>query len=331
MKRERLIKIIGILIIIFIVINFVPTKYTVMRPGVAEKLSSIITVENGYKDSIKGSFMLTAVESKRASVWDYIYISLVKPAGQELEALREQLPPGMDMEKYISIMAELMEESKLKAQAVAIKEAGYDVEVNGEGALVVEVLETGAAKGKLQQEDVIIEIDNIKVEFATDAVQLIRKHEIGEEVKIKVLRGEEELSYKLKTVEIENNPGKASIGVMITTKNLDYDFPVKVKFETKNIVGPSAGGMFTLEIYNQLIKHDITDGKDIAGTGTIGLEGEIGRIDGVTQKIMAAEKAGAVIFIVPEGNYETAQKVKTNIDLVPVKNFSDIISYLEKL
>ncbi len=331
MKREGFVKFIGILIIIFIVINFIPTKYSVMKPGVAKKLSEIITVENGYKIENGGQIMLTAVESKRATVWDYIYISLFKPTGQELEAVVEQLPPGMDMEKYISIMAELMEESKLKAQAVAFKEAGYEVEVSGEGALVVEVLETGSAYGKLKKDDIIKEIDGKNVEFATDAVDLIRKHNIGEEVKIKVLREKEELYFKLKTVEIENNPGVASIGVMITTKNLNYNFPLEVDFVTKNIVGPSAGGMFTLEIYNQLIKKDITMGKSIAGTGTISLEGEIGRIDGIIQKVMAAEEAGADIFITPEENYEEARRASVSIELVPVNYFSDILEYLDKI
>lgn len=331
MQKKRLIKLIGTLIILFIIFNFIPTGYQVMSPGIAQELSPLITVEKGYKENNRGGFLLTAVQSQRATIWDYIYISTVHPPGVELESISSQLPPGMDMEKYIEIMAELMEESKLKAEAVAFRKAGYDVKVEGEGALVVEVLEKGAAAGKLKKDDVIVNIDGVKVEFATDAVDLIRKHKIGETVKIVVKRGDEELEYSMKTVEVENNPGKASIGVMITTKNLDYEFPREVKFDTRNIVGPSAGGMFTLEIYNQIIKEDLTKGLKIAGTGTISLDGTIGEIDGVEQKIMAAEKAGADIFLVPVANYEDARKAAEKIKLYQIKDIEEAIKTLENL
>ena len=43
----------------------------------------------------------------------------------------------------------------------------------------------------------------------------------------------------------------------------------KVKVKTDEIGGPSAGLMFSLEIYNQFTKEDLTKGYQIAGTGTI--------------------------------------------------------------
>ena len=45
----------------------------IMAPGVAQELSSIITVEDGYKEENKGEFMLTAVSTQRATYW-IIYI-----------------------------------------------------------------------------------------------------------------------------------------------------------------------------------------------------------------------------------------------------------------
>jgi len=120
MRKDKLTKGIGILIIIFIVINFIPTSYYVMSPGIAEDLSPIITVKEGYKDEIEGSFLLTAVGSQKATVWDYIYVKALNPKGYELELLAEQLPEGIDMGKYLEMMADLMDESKLTAEAVAL-------------------------------------------------------------------------------------------------------------------------------------------------------------------------------------------------------------------
>ena len=329
MRKDKLTKSIGILIILFIVINFVPTSYYVMSPGIAEDLGPIITVENGYKSDIEGSFLLTAVGSQRATVWDYIYVNFFQPEGYELEILSEQLPEGIDMDKYLNMMSDLMEESKMTAEAVALRKLGYEVKVQGEGVEIIEVLKASNAVDQLQNGDIIKQIDGQKVEIASEAVEIIRNREVGDQVSLEVIRNNERLSFTVETIELPESPGQASIGILIGTKNLDYQFPIEVSYDTGNIVGPSAGGMFALEIYNQMVKEDITAGKKIAGTGTINLEGEIGRIDGIVQKIIAAENAEAEIFILPQENYEEAQTIETKLQLVPVETFDDAINFLQ--
>lgn len=329
MRKDKITKLIGILIVLFIVINFIPTSYYVMSPGIAEKLGPIITVQEGYKDNIKGSFMLTAVGSQKATVWDYFYVKTFKPNGYELELLTDQLPEGINMDKYLNMMADLMEESQLTAEAVALKKLGYDVKVSGEGVEIIEVLETSLAHDKLKNGDVIKKIDGETVQISSEAVELIRDREIGDKVDLQVLRGTQLIDLTVNTIELADSPGVPSIGILIGTKNLDYNFPIEVEYNTGNIIGPSAGGMFALEIYNQLTEKDITQGKDIAGTGTINLEGEIGRIDGIVQKILAAKKAGAEIFFVPVENYEKAKETNTNIQLVPIETFNDAVEFLE--
>lgn len=330
MKKDKLKKGIGIIIIIFIIINFIPTSFYLMTPGVAEDLSPIISVENGYKDRIKGSFLLTAVGSQKATVWDYIYVKTIQPRGHELEIISEQLPEGINMDKYLEMMTDLMEESKLTAEAVALQKLGYDVKVHGEGVEIVEVLENSDAYNRLQSGDIITAIDGKETEIASVAVDIIRNREVGDNVNLEILRDNETIDLSVETIELSESPGKPSIGILITTKNLNYEFPIEVEYETGEIVGPSAGGMFALEIYNQLVEEDLTRGKKIAGTGTINLEGEVGQIDGIEQKIITAEEAGAEIFILPEENFEEANKVKTDIQLVPVKTFEEAVEFLKE-
>lgn len=320
-------RLIGIVFVLFVISHFIPIPYQVMEPGIAAELSPMIKVKDGYDN--QGEFLLTAVGSRRAVAWDYFYISLLNPEDKELTAISEQLPENMDMNEYIELMAELMEESKLQAQAVAYKTAGYQVEVSGEGAEVVEVMKDGSAYNNLKKDDLITAVDGKKVEMAADAVNIIKNREIGDTVEITVLRDEEKLNFDLKTVELEGNEGNPSIGVLISSKGLDYNIPGEVDFKTENIIGPSAGSMFTLEIYNQLTPEDITAGRKIAGTGTISLDGEIGRIDGVKYKIMAAKKADVDLFIVPEENYEKAAEYAGELELLKVKNIDDILEYLK--
>jgi PDZ domain-containing protein len=99
--------------------------------------------------------------------------------------------------------------------------------------------------------------------------------------------------------------------------------------------------MFSLEIYNQLIKEDLTRGYQIAGTGTINTEGTVGRIGGIEQKIVAADNAGAEIFFAPnendakDSNYKaaaaTAKDIETDMKIVPVDTFDDAVEYLRNL
>ncbi len=331
MKKNRLKKIysrlIGIIFLLFVISNFIPTSFNLIEPGTALELSPMISVEDGYEN--EGDFLLTAVSSRRAVVWDYIYISMIKPDDKELEPFAAQMPEDMDMNEYIGIMGDLMEESKLQAQTVAFRKLGYNVSVTGEGAEVVEVMKDGTAYNKLKKDDLIIEIDGKKVEMAADAVNIIRNREIGAPVKLKVLRDGEILEFELETVELEGNKGNPSIGVLISSRGLEYDIPREVSFDTDNIVGPSAGSMFTMEIYNQLTPDDITSGKKIAGTGTVNLDGKIGKIDGVRYKMMAALEAGADIFIVPAENYEEAEAADIDLEIIKVETIDDIIEYLE--
>ena len=115
----------------------------------------------------------------------------------------------------------------------------------------------------------------------------------------------------------------------------------EVTVHSDEIGGPSAGFMFSLEIYNQLTKEDLTKGYKIAGTGTISSDGTVGKIGGIEQKVVAADKAGAEIFFAPNGNDEkdsnyhhailTAKDIHSNMEIVPINTFDEAIDYLEKL
>ncbi len=76
--------------------------------------------------------------------------------------------------------------------------------------------------------------------------------------------------------------------------------------------------MFTLEIIDQLIPGGIARGRKIAGTGTMNLHGEVGPIEGVALKRVAAERVGADVFLVPAENATEARAGAQGIEVVPV-------------
>ena len=94
--------------------------------------------------------------------------------------------------------------------------------------------------------------------------------------------------------------------------------------------------MFTLEIFDQLTPGDLTGGAVIAGTGTVDETGTVGPIGGAWQKIVAADRAGASVFFVPDGsNYDEAMesldRLDSDIKVVPVKTVEEAIDYLESM
>ena len=111
--------------------------------------------------------------------------------------------------------------------------------------------------------------------------------------------------------------------------------PKEININFKNGEGGSSGGLIlALGIYSEITNEDILKGRNIAGTGTIDIEGNIGEIDGIKYKIAGAVKDKMDVILVSPFNYEEAKKVvKENnydIELVKVSTFEEAINYLTK-
>ena len=141
---------------------------------------------------------------------------------------------------------------------------------------------------------------------------------------------------KIITSNVYEYKGIKLLGIGLqTVKEYKTTPKVDIKFN-KSESGPSGGLITTLEIYNQLVKKDLTKGHTIAGTGTIEEDGTVGQIGGIEYKILGAEKGGADYFLVPAGqNYKDAKRYKEKnnlkIKLIKVKTIQDSIEKLEAL
>lgn len=77
---------------------------------------------------------------------------------------------------------------------------------------------------------------------------------------------------------------------------------VKVDTNLDDIGGPSAGMMMALGIIDKLTDSPETQGRVIAGTGTIDGRGEVGPIGGIRLKMLGARRDGATWFLAPASN-----------------------------
>ncbi len=322
------------LLLLFVAFNFIPSGYYLIEPGPPLALHEIIEVEDSYRQDDWGSFYLTSVGQRRASLWDvFQFVLMPVERDSELTPVEASVPPGMTEEEYVGLMARLMEESQLEAQAVAYREVGFDVSIKGIGVEVIDILDDSPAEGYLKTGDIITAINGREIEMATEAVDIISDREIGEAVRLKIKREDEELTEEISTYEHHDRPGQASLGIMITTAGLEYSMPELVRFAERDLVGPSAGIMFALEIYNQLTEEDLTSGQKIAGSGEIDHHGNISRVAGTDLKVAAAVKESAGYFITSPDNEEEARMRAddSGISVISGDKFSQIVEELRSV
>jgi Lon-like protease len=315
---------------------FFSLPYYVSKPGIAKELSPIIQVEGGEEG--KGSFMLTTVRMGRANIYSYVEAKLFDYV--ELYPVDAILHETETQDEYNARQLHMMAGSKLNAIEVAYKKAGLPVEYKYQGVYVVQVVPDMPAEGKLLPGDRIIEVDNHKFTSSESFIEYVGEKKAGNQIELTLKRNNKTKNVNVTLQAFKEDPKKVGIGIsLVDDKEIIVDPTVSVK--TDEIGGPSAGLMFTLEIYDQLMDEDFTKGYKIAGTGTIDSKGAIGPIGGIDQKIVAADKAGAEVFFAPnekgsaDSNYKlalkTAEEIDSKMKIVPVDLVDDAINYLQKL
>lgn len=310
--------------------------YYVSKPGMAKELGPIISVEGGYKD--EGNFMLTTVRMGRANIYSYLEAKLMKY--EELYPLDMILYKKETEEEYNVRQLHLMAESKLNAIEVAYHKAGVPVHYKYKGIYVVQVIPGMPAEGKIKAGDRIFKVDGHEFPSSEKFIEYVGTKKAGDQVTLTFSRNKVANTVTLNVKQFKDDPSKVGIGIsLVDDKEIHVD--PKVKVRTDEIGGPSAGLMFSLEIYNQLTEEDLTKGYQIAGTGTISEDGIVGPIGGIEQKIVAADKAGAEIFLAPNENgaknsnyraaVKTARNINTKMKIIPIDTFDDAVRYLKNL
>ncbi len=322
-------KIIFLAVLLYIINFFLQGNYVVFRPGTAENLKEIITVENGIDSDHEGSFFLVTVAQQPANLMLFMG-SLVTPSIELFPKWRIH-PPEIDLEEYYEIERRRMRDSQYLAKIIALRRMDYDVPIISDGILVVETMEDSPARDILKPEDVIIELDGERVNLAEELVQKIQERPVGSEVQITFKRNDSVLTESVTTVPHVEDREKAGLRIFIRTLDWEPQLPVEIEIGTGAIAGPSAGFMFVLEIMNQLEEQDISHGKKIVGTGTIDMREDVGPIGGIKQKVAAAEAIGADFFLVPAENMQEAERAAGRIQLVEIDTLQDALNFLETI
>jgi PDZ domain-containing protein len=217
-----------------------------------------------------------------------------------------------------------MDESKLDAASVVLgRVAGYP-KSHGRGVLVESVFEGCPAAGHLFVGDLIRSVDGGTIASDADFARRLKRIPVGRPVRLSGTAG-----GKRFTTVVTRRRCDGSRRPLLGISTLD-NFPFHVSISSGDIGGPSAGLMWALGLYDLLTPGDLTGGRIIAGTGVINLDGTVGPIGGVQDKIVAAQASGAKVFLVPRGNLAEARSAARGITLVPVRSLGDALRYLRR-
>ncbi|WP_430786142.1 SepM family pheromone-processing serine protease [Virgibacillus flavescens] len=327
------------LIIVLVIAYFLTAyklPYYIYKPGDAGALNPIVEVEGGYQSA--GDMHLVTVRGGQATPIQYAMAKMLPH--QEIYPIDEIRPKGVTEEEYFNVQLQMMESSQEAAIVVAYKAAEEGIDIQYNGVYVVTVIEGMPADGIMKMGDRIVGIDGKPVKQAEDLIKYVEGKKAGDMIELEVVRKDKHMTKEIELEAFEELDDKVGIGIQLVTDR-SVEVEPNVKFSSGNIGGPSAGLMFSLEIYDQLTKKDLTSGYQIAGTGEIDYEGNVQRIGGIDKKVIAADDEGCKIFFAPnengaaESNYEiakeTAEEIGTDMKIVPVDTFEDALTYLQEL
>ena len=310
-------------LILFIGLYRLP--YNIYTGGGILDIAARIEIENSYKE--KGSFNMAYVRSTKATIPTYLLSYVFDWERESINSAKlDENDNSKDMWKRELIY---LEEANNSAIISAYTKAGEYIKINKELLQVLYIDKDSDTS--LQIGDTIISVDGVNLKAFDEIKDIIGKHDVGEKIEIKYLRGnKEETGY----IVIREMDGEKKAGIYLV-KMYEYEVKKKIRLDFSNSEGgPSGGFMLSLAIYNRLVSEDLTKGRKIVGTGTIDKDGNIGDIGGVKYKVMGANSGKADVFFVPEENYEEAIKFKEEkgykLNIVKVKTLDEAIEYLRR-
>ncbi len=302
-----------------------PSDSYLLLPDMAKPLADKVKVE-GEKPHPPGGIYYVDVVVREASLLEEL-VSVTRPEGADLVPQQALVPPGSNFGERRRQNLRQMDRSQEIAAAVALRELGYDIKAESEGALVVGVAADAPAAGKIEPTDVIVGVDGTIVSTPDDLRRLIGTHEPGENVRLRVRRGAATEVIEVGTIASPAEAGRPIVGIQVE-QSADIELPIDVEIDLGGVGGPSAGLAFALDIVEEL-RGDVDRGLDIAATGELELDGDVLPVGGVKQKVIGARRSDADVFLVPAGdNAAEARRHAGDLRIIPVESFRQALQAL---
>ncbi len=296
----------------------------------------------------EADFFFVTVTAPEQSLLSY-YVGRDDPA---VDILTDEDKNGFQTpEQRREFNLQAMRTAEQEAQYVALTTLGYEPEITPGEVVVARVLCKEDGDGgtcavafpsdeQIDPADTILEADGVSLESVEDLSAVLADKQPGDTVLLLIERpneGQSEVTVELSASP--DDPDRTIIGFQpFDTRAVTLPFEVDI--DTGQIGGPSAGLAFTLSLIDELSSGELTGGKNVAVTGTINLDGTVGPIGGLAQKVSAVHQHGVDVFLVPASQSEFDDPVKLKrlddagrgeVLIIPVATLDEALAALEEL
>ena len=322
-------------VVLAAVIALVPVPYVTWSPGATYDLfaptaqcEETISISGADTFPVTGQLRMTTVSVTAPSST----LSLPEVLFSYWLPSREVLPrsavyqPGEGATEITEQETQLMDDSQSMAVVAALRQSGVQVT---DWPMVTSVSNSGPSADVMKPGDLIIAVDSGKTRTKEDVIEAISLHNVGDPVVFTVLRNGIKVRPTVITRSTVNEPKKPIVGLKL---GIGYSYTPKVSFAIDpRIGGSSAGLMFALAIHDRLSSADLVAGRAIAGSGTVDSDGHVGEIGGIQEKLAAAGRDGASIFLAPVNNCSDISDVPSGVRVVPVESLAGATEALQEL
>jgi PDZ domain-containing protein len=335
-RRRLLLGISGTLAVVVIVLGLlIPLPYYILSPGTSRPTETLISVTGAETFENSGEVDFLTVSLRKATPVE-LFAAWVNP---DLDVTPEEKILGkqtVDENRELNIR--LMADSKDAAQYQALNRLGYAIESKGTGAVVASVVDGGPSAGLLVPGDVITRINDQEISYSQQLISVVSANAPGATLSLSVEPFDELISGARPARDVQvvlgartGDPSKGFLGVSTFTRDLSFNFPVQVSIDSGRVGGPSAGLAFTLGILDVMTPGSLTGGLRISSTGTMSLDGSVGPVGGVHQKVMASRRAGIDLMFVPASEIEEARRFAGDLRVEPVETLDQALEILTTL
>jgi PDZ domain-containing protein len=303
-----------------------PSDSYLLMPDRAHPLAPVVTVQGGSSSGSGGFYFVDVLQRK--ATWAERVLPFLRGDGTIVpeEAV---VPDQLNSQQREQLDRMAMSRSQKVAAAVSLRALGYRVRAQPAGVLVTATIAGTPAGRTLVPGQVVVAVDGRPVRTVTDFESLIQRHGVGGALTLTVREGTLR-TLTLRTIADPGERRRAIIGVLVT-QEARIRLPLRVKIRTGDVVGPSAGLAFALELVDKLGR-DIDRGYEIAATGELNLDGSVDPIGGIREKTIGARRSGIEIMLVPAGeNAAVARRYAEGIRIIPVTSFQQALHALATL
>lgn len=301
-------------------VMFWPTNSMVTYPGLTLNMNRYAQANEG---NVHGEISGVLIFERPAFPIDWLYAKLFAKYAFEPKNL------GMSLGEYNQEVRTMKADANAAGSAIAFLKVGKGKGITSHGVRITAILKDSPGAGILQLSDVIEEVNDYSVTTVQELTARMKLTKPGDQVKVLVLRGGQQVSLSVKTRANPDDPSRAAFGIQVANE-MQYDIPESVKYHNYLLHegGPSHGAVLALTLIDQLTPCGVTYGNRVAGTGTMEPDGSIGPVGGLEQKAYSVSRTDADVFFVPSQNESEARRGAPGLLIVPVHTIDDMLNWL---